>query len=118
MSRVSGFSAAVVDCSSIVAGEDVGLPRHGEAHLIVGKVSLVGSVLVVDIHSPRLHSKEHPMSKGISLECGITTQIPQLIGIDRVRQMSLNGTFIDAGTPAAWGRSTKWPPTASSWIGP
>jgi enoyl-CoA hydratase len=34
---------------------------------------------------------------------GMTIRLPQLIGINRARQMSLTGAFIDAGTAAEWG---------------
>ena len=34
---------------------------------------------------------------------GMTIRLPQLIGINRARQMSLTGMFIDAGTAAEWG---------------
>ncbi len=34
---------------------------------------------------------------------GMTIRLPQLIGINRARQMSLTGNFIDAPTACAWG---------------
>jgi enoyl-CoA hydratase len=34
---------------------------------------------------------------------GLTVRLPQLIGIDRARRMSLTGDFIDAETALAWG---------------
>lgn len=34
---------------------------------------------------------------------GLSQRLPRLIGIARAKQMSLTGTFIDAGTALAWG---------------
>jgi len=34
---------------------------------------------------------------------GLTVRLPQLVGINRARQMSLTGNFVDARTAAAWG---------------
>jgi len=34
---------------------------------------------------------------------GMTIRLPQLIGINRARQMSLTGNFVDAATACAWG---------------
>lgn len=34
---------------------------------------------------------------------GMTIRLPQLIGVDRARRMSLTGDFIDAATALAWG---------------
>ncbi|MEI8050992.1 MAG: enoyl-CoA hydratase [Actinomycetes bacterium] len=38
---------------------------------------------------------------------GMTIRLPQLIGIDRARRMSLTGDFIDASTALAWGLVTE-----------
>ena len=34
---------------------------------------------------------------------GMTIRLPQLIGVNRARQMSLTGTFVDAATACSWG---------------
>ena len=34
---------------------------------------------------------------------GMTIRLPQLIGVNRARQMSLTGNFVDAATAVAWG---------------
>jgi len=34
---------------------------------------------------------------------GLTIRLPQLIGVNRARQMSLTGNFVDAPTACAWG---------------
>jgi enoyl-CoA hydratase len=34
---------------------------------------------------------------------GMSIRLPQLIGINRARQMSLTGNFVDAGTACEWG---------------
>ena len=34
---------------------------------------------------------------------GMTIRLPQLIGVNRARQMSLTGNFVDAATACAWG---------------
>jgi len=34
---------------------------------------------------------------------GLTIRLPQLVGVDRARRMSLTGDFIDAATALAWG---------------
>jgi len=34
---------------------------------------------------------------------GMTIRLPQLIGVNRARQMSLTGDFVDAATACAWG---------------
>lgn len=34
---------------------------------------------------------------------GLTVRLPQLVGIDRARRMSLTGDFVDAGTALGWG---------------
>ena len=34
---------------------------------------------------------------------GMTIRLPQLIGVNRARQMSLTGNFVDADTACAWG---------------
>ncbi len=34
---------------------------------------------------------------------GMTVRLPQLVGVNRARQLSLTGTFIDAPTACAWG---------------
>ena len=34
---------------------------------------------------------------------GMTIRLPQLIGVNRARQMSLTGDFVDAATAGAWG---------------
>ena len=34
---------------------------------------------------------------------GMTIRLPQLIGVNRARQMSLTGNFVDAATAGAWG---------------
>jgi enoyl-CoA hydratase len=43
---------------------------------------------------------------------GMTIRLPQLIGIDRARQMSLTGNFVDAATACAWGLVTEVVPHA------
>ncbi|MDK3072658.1 enoyl-CoA hydratase [Sedimentitalea sp. JM2-8] len=40
---------------------------------------------------------------GITPSWGMTQVLPRLIGVNRARQMSLTGAFIDAGTALAWG---------------
>ncbi len=40
---------------------------------------------------------------GVMPAGGMTIRLPQLIGINRARQMSLTGAFVDAGTAAEWG---------------
>ncbi len=34
---------------------------------------------------------------------GMTIRLPQLVGVNRARQMSLTGNFVDAGTACEWG---------------
>ena len=34
---------------------------------------------------------------------GLTIRLPQLIGVNRARQMSLTGNFVDAATASSWG---------------
>jgi enoyl-CoA hydratase len=38
---------------------------------------------------------------------GLTIRLPQLIGVDRARRMSLTGDFVDAETALAWGLVTE-----------
>lgn len=38
---------------------------------------------------------------------GMTIRLPQLIGVDRARRMSLTGDFVDAATACAWGLVTE-----------
>jgi len=38
---------------------------------------------------------------------GVTIRLPQLIGIDRARRMSLTGDFVDAATALSWGLVTQ-----------
>lgn len=40
---------------------------------------------------------------GVMPAGGMTIRLPQLIGVNRARQMSLTGNFLDAGTACAWG---------------
>jgi len=40
---------------------------------------------------------------GVMPAGGMTIRLPQLIGINRARQMSLTGDFVDAATAGAWG---------------
>ena len=40
---------------------------------------------------------------GVMPAGGMTIRLPQLIGINRARQMSLTGNFVDAATAGAWG---------------
>ena len=40
---------------------------------------------------------------GVMPAGGMTIRLPQLIGVDRARQMSLTGNFVDAATACAWG---------------
>ena len=40
---------------------------------------------------------------GVMPAGGMTLRLPQLIGINRARQLSLTGNFIDAATACAWG---------------
>jgi enoyl-CoA hydratase len=40
---------------------------------------------------------------GVMPAGGLTLRLPQLIGINRARQMSLTGNFIDASTACEWG---------------
>jgi enoyl-CoA hydratase len=44
---------------------------------------------------------------------GLTVRLPQLIGIDRARRMSLTGDFIDAETALAWGLVVEMVPHAT-----
>jgi enoyl-CoA hydratase len=44
---------------------------------------------------------------GVMPGMGITVRLPQLIGIDRARQMSLTGDFIDATRAYEWGLVTE-----------
>ncbi len=40
---------------------------------------------------------------GVMPAGGMTIRLPQLIGVNRARQMSLTGNFVDAATAEAWG---------------
>lgn len=40
---------------------------------------------------------------GVMPAGGMTLRLPQLIGVNRARQMSLTGNFVDAATACAWG---------------
>lgn len=40
---------------------------------------------------------------GVMPAGGMTIRLPQLIGVNRARQMSLTGNFVDAATACAWG---------------
>ena len=40
---------------------------------------------------------------GVMPAGGMTIRLPQLIGVNRARQMSLTGNFVDATTACAWG---------------
>ena len=40
---------------------------------------------------------------GVMPAGGMTIRLPQLVGINRARQMSLTGNFVDAPTAASWG---------------
>jgi enoyl-CoA hydratase len=40
---------------------------------------------------------------GVMPAGGMTIRLPQLIGVNRARQMSLTGNFVDAATAGAWG---------------
>jgi len=40
---------------------------------------------------------------GVMPAGGMTIRLPQLIGVNRARQMSLTGDFVDAATAGAWG---------------
>ncbi len=40
---------------------------------------------------------------GVMPAGGMTIRLPQLIGVNRARQMSLTGDFVDAATACAWG---------------
>ncbi len=40
---------------------------------------------------------------GVMPAGGMTIRLPQLVGVNRARQMSLTGNFIDAATACAWG---------------
>lgn len=40
---------------------------------------------------------------GVMPSGGMSIRLPQLIGINRARQMSLTGNFVDAGTACEWG---------------
>ena len=38
---------------------------------------------------------------------GLTIRLPQLVGVDRARRMSLTGSFVDAATALSWGLVTE-----------
>jgi enoyl-CoA hydratase len=40
---------------------------------------------------------------GVMPAGGMTIRLPELVGINRARQMSLTGNFVDASTACAWG---------------
>ncbi|MGA2835754.1 MAG: enoyl-CoA hydratase [Acidimicrobiales bacterium] len=40
---------------------------------------------------------------GVMPAGGMTIRLPQLVGVNRARQMSLTGNFVDAATACAWG---------------
>jgi enoyl-CoA hydratase len=44
---------------------------------------------------------------GVMPSGGMTIRLPQLIGIDRARRMSLTGDFVDAATALQWGLVTE-----------
>lgn len=50
---------------------------------------------------------------GVMPAGGLTIRLPQLIGINRARQMSLTGDFVDAGRAGAWGLVNEVVPHAS-----
>ena len=44
---------------------------------------------------------------------GLTIRLPQLVGVDRARRMSLTGSFVDAATALTWGLVTEVVPHGS-----
>jgi enoyl-CoA hydratase/carnithine racemase len=55
------------------------------------------------IASERARFADTHVRVGVMPGGGMTIRLPQLIGIDRARRMSLTGDFIDAQTALAWG---------------
>ena len=53
--------------------------------------------------SERATFADTPARVGVMPAGGMTIRLPQLIGVNRARQMSLTGDFVDAGTACAWG---------------
>jgi enoyl-CoA hydratase/carnithine racemase len=54
---------------------------------------------------------------GVMPGCGLTIRLPQLIGIDRARRMSVTGDFIDAETAFRWGLVVEAVPHEPYWNG-
>jgi len=55
------------------------------------------------IASPRASFADTHARVGVMPGGGMTIRLPQLIGINRARQMSLTGNFVDAATSCEWG---------------
>ena len=55
------------------------------------------------IASPRASFADTHARVGVMPGGGMTIRLPQLIGINRARQMSLTGNFVDAATACEWG---------------
>lgn len=55
------------------------------------------------IASDRARFADTHIRVGVMPGAGMTIRLPQLIGIDRARRMSLTGDFVDAETARAWG---------------
>lgn len=84
-----------IERSTPMVGAVNGAAVTGGLELALGCDFLIGShrATFADTHA----------KVGILPGGGMTIRLPQLIGINRARQLSLTGAFIDAGTAAEWG---------------
>ena len=64
------------------------------------ELALLGDFLIAD---PAAQFADTHARVGITPSWGLTQVLPRLIGINRARQMSLTGEFIDARTACGWG---------------
>jgi len=83
---------------------DVGLPVIGAINgaAVTGGLELALSCDFL-IASHRATFADTHARVGMMPGGGMTIRLPQLVGINRARQMSLTGNFVDAGTAAEWG---------------
>ena len=118
---------AGVDLKELSASQDVAnqLTWHGEEslfdvmracpHPIVGAVNgfavtgglelaMMCDFLIASVSARFADTHAHV---GITPSWGMTQVLPRLIGINRARQMSLTGDFIDAQTACDWGLVTE-----------
>ena len=96
--------------SRLNSGDKLGLMPEHETPIIgaINGAAVTGGLelaLGCDflIASQRAQFADTHARVGVMPGCGLTIRLPQLIGIDRARRMSLTGDFIDAETAFRWG---------------